>query len=170
MRTAVSFLSVVRHIRMVAVLATVATSAACASASPTSPSGPASGGTAAVSATQAFCTEEINRYRAMVGLSALSRGTDLESFAEQAIEHDARAGVPHQYFLQTNGGGVSKAENQLLQWKGYAVNDVIRQGLATMWAEGPSGSHYIVLTGNYKQVGCGIFVNGNDVSISQDFH
>ena len=170
MRAAFSSFRLVRRLRLMAVLGTVVASAACAtSPSPTSPSVPSPAGTAAVDSNQSFCTAEINRYRAIAGLPALGRGADLESFATQAIEFDARLGVPHQYFKQTNGGGVSRAENQLLLWKGYAVNEVIRQGLATMWAEGPTGSHYQILTGNYQNVGCGIFLSGNEVSVSQDF-
>ena len=170
MREAVSSFRFVRRLRLVAVLGTIVASAACAtSPAPTSPSVPSPAGTAALDSSQSFCTAEINRYRAIAGLPALGRGADLESFATQAIEFDARLGVPHQYFRQTNGGGVSMAENQLLLWKGYTVNEVIRQGLATMWAEGPNGSHYQVITGTYQNVGCGIFVSGNEVSISQDF-
>jgi len=41
--------------------------------------------------------------------------------------------------------------------------------VAQMWAEGPSGSHYQIMTGKYVQVGCGIYMNGNEVTISQDF-
>ncbi|MEQ1727298.1 MAG: CAP domain-containing protein [Vicinamibacterales bacterium] len=144
---------------------------ACAT-TPTAPS--AAGTTAAaasanVDASVSFCTEEINRYRATIGLSPLDRATDLDSFASQAAEHDGRAGVPHQFFRMTNGGGVARAENQLLRWKGYAVNEVIRQGLAQMWAEGPGGSHYQIMAGKYAQVGCGIFKNGNEVNVSQEF-
>jgi hypothetical protein len=116
-----------------------------------------------------YCTEEINRYRGLVGLPALHRAADLDAFAARAAEHDHRIGMPHQYFLQTNGGGVSRAETELLLWRGYAVRDVIRRGVAGMWAEGPRGSHYQTLAGDYTQVGCGVFVNGPEVSVSQDF-
>lgn len=168
-----------RLTRLALSVASVALTVACA-ASPTAPS-PVnidSGMASATSATSAtvglesnlsFCTEEINRYRATVGLPALARSMDLDSFAGQAAEHDARLGVPHEYFRKTNGGGVARAENQLLKWRGYGVNEVIRRGVAEMWAEGPTGSHYKVLTGNYTQVGCGVFMNGSEVSISQDF-
>ena len=77
--------------------------------------------------------------------------------------------MPHQYFKMTNGGGVARAENQLLLWRGWAVDDVIREGMKRMWSEGPGGSHYETIKGNYSQVGCGIFINGSEVNISQDF-
>ncbi len=163
--------SVTRLTRLAAIAALSAVTVACAAA-PTAPS--AAGTTTAaasanVDASVSFCTEEINRYRATIGLGPLDRAADLDAFAAQAAEHDGRAGVPHQYFRLTNGGGISRAENQLLLWKGYAVNDVIRQGLAQMWAEGPGGSHYQIMAGKYAQVGCGIFKNGNEVNVSQDF-
>ena len=162
---------IARVTRLTAVAAMCMVAMACAAAS-TAPS--AAGTTTAASssnvdASVSFCAEEINRYRATIGLTPLERAADLDSFAALAAEHDGRAGVPHQYFRMTNGGGLAKAENQLLLWKGYAVNEVIRQGLAQMWAEGSGGSHYQIMAGKYGQVGCGIFKNGNEVNVSQDF-
>jgi hypothetical protein len=92
-----------------------------------------------------FCTDEINRYRAKAGVAPLERSPALDGFSSLAAEHDGKSRVPHQYFKMTNGGGVAMAENQLLLWKGYTVSEVIRQGLAQMWAEGPSGSHYQIM-------------------------
>jgi hypothetical protein len=171
MRTSTPDARLARAMRFAAVAALAVVTVACAAA-PTAPS--AAGTTTAaasanVDASVSFCTEEINRYRSSIGLATLDRATDLDSFAAQAAEHDGRAGVPHQYFRMTNGGGIAKAENQLLLWKGYAVNEVIRQGLAQMWAEGPGGAHYQIMAGKYAQVGCGIFKNGNEVNVSQDF-
>lgn len=160
-----------RLTRFAAAAALGVVTVACA-ATPTAPS--AAGTTTAASsanvdASVSFCTDEINRYRAMAGLAALGRASDLDAYAAQAAENDGRSGVPHQFFRTNNGAGISRAENQLLLWKGYATNDVIRQGLAQMWAEGPGGSHYQIMVGRYAQVGCGIFKNGNEVSVSQDF-
>ena len=98
------------------------------------------------------------------GLALLDRSADLDTYAATAAEYDGRARIPHQYFLLNNGAGIARAENQLLLWKGYQVNEVIRQGLAQMWAEGPGGSHYQIMIGRYSQVGCGIFVNGSEIS------
>jgi hypothetical protein len=160
-----------RLARVITLSALLGFAAACAA----SPTAPTAGGTTAagassnLDASMSFCADEINRYRTKAGMAPVDRAADLEQFAATAAEHDGRSGVPHQYFRLTNGGGVATAENQLLLWKGYAVNDVIRQGLAQMWAEGPGGSHYQILLGKYGQVGCGIFMNGSEVNISQDF-
>lgn len=140
-----------------------------------SPTAPTEAGSASASgianldANVSFCTEEINRYRSRAGLAPLDRSSDLDGFAAMAAEHDGKSRVPHQYFRMTNGGGIATAENQLLLWKGYTVNEVIRQGLAQMWAEGAAGSHYQILTGKYAQVGCGIYTSGSEVNVSQDF-
>lgn len=172
MRTRTAHFSAAPLIRLAVIAALGIVAVGCA-ATPTAPSAAAGTTTPAssanVDASVSFCTEEINRYRATIGLGPLDRAADLDAFAGQAAEHDGRAGVPHQYFRLTNGGGISRAENQLLRWKGYGVNDVIRQGLAQMWAEGPGGSHYQIMAGKYAQVGCGIFKNGNEVNVSQDF-
>lgn len=132
-------------------------------------SAPSPTGTASLSGDLQFCTDEINRYRAIAGQPLLTRSNSLDSFAAEAARHDATAGVPHLLFTNTNGGGVARAETELLQWRNYAVRDVIRHGLAGMWAAGPAGEHYPILVGPYNEVGCGVFVNGREVSVTQDF-
>jgi hypothetical protein len=166
MRAFILSTPVTRRLALVAAVGSLVASVACA-ASPSAPS--AAAGATSVDSAVTLCADQVNQYRAKVGLGPVTRASDLEDFAAHAAEHDARLGVPHQYFLSNNGGGVSKAENQLLLWKGYAIDDVITQGMATMWAEGAGGSHYQVLTGNYTQVGCGVFISGGEVSVSQDF-
>lgn len=126
--------------------------------------------TALLTMNQQFCTDEINRYRASVGQPPLTRSPSLEEFATQAAAHDAGAGIPHSLFSLTNGGGVAKAETELLRWPSRGVQDVIKKGLATMWAAGPDGEHYKVLVGAFSSVGCGIFVQGSEVSVTQDYH
>jgi hypothetical protein len=120
-------------------------------------------------ADQAYCVDEINRLRGTIGLQPLSRAGDLESYAAVAAEHDTKARVAHQYFVSTNGAGVARGETQILWWSGYPVQTVIKQGLAEMWAQGPGGTHYRILSGTYGEVGCGVFVNGPEVSVGQAF-
>ncbi len=117
-----------------------------------------------------YCVDEVNRYRASVGLPALSRSPVLEAFAQIGVEHDASIRIPHDYFRQTNGGGVAKAETEILWWRGLTTVRVISAGLAQMWAVGPGGEHYDILVGRYTDVGCGIFVSpSGEVSVSQTF-
>jgi uncharacterized protein YkwD len=125
--------------------------------------------TATIGASLQLCTDEINRYRASIGRPALTRSSSLEQFAADAAQTDAAAGVPHALFSKTNGGGVAMAETELLLWPSRTVQDVITQGLAQMWSAGPSGEHYAILSGPYSQVGCGVYVSGGVVSVTQDY-
>ena len=38
-----------------------------------------------------------------------------------------------------------------------------------MWAEGPGGGHFENMRGPYKELGCGVFVNGPEITYAQEF-
>ena len=127
---------------------------------------------AATAADLTFCVQETNRYRASVGLSALSQSAALESYAATGARVDGKAHMGHSHFTSTKGGGVALAENVIPWWplaEYGSVQEVMRQGLAQMWAEGPGGTHYQIIAGRYTQVGCGVFVNNGEVTVVQDF-
>ena len=124
---------------------------------------------AKLSTNLAYCVDQVNRYRTSVGLTPLSRSADLEAFAAQAAENDGRAHKAHHWFGMTGGGGMATAENEILWWKGFGVQSVIEQGLRQMWQAGPRGEHYDIMVGSFSQIGCGIFVNGSEVTVAQDF-
>jgi hypothetical protein len=63
---------------------------------------------------------------------------------------------------------VAFAGNEGPWWRSTSVRAVIRDGLAFMWSEGPGGGHYENIRGPYMQVGCGVFVNGNEITVVQD--
>ena len=153
-----------RRLALVCLLAGFVT--ACERFSPTRPSSSSSGN---LSADLSFCADEVNRYRASVGFPPLSRSADLEAFAAQAADNDGRNHQPHHWFAMTNGGGTARAENEILWWSGYGVRSVIEQGLQQMWQSGPGGEHYGIMVGQFSQIGCGIFVNGSEVTVAQDF-
>lgn len=119
------------------------------------------------------CVELVNQYRATVHRSPLARSGKLEAFAAKAAANDGRAHVGHQYFRRTNGGGVSHAENAIPWWPLASIDGGVRgaleQGLQMMWDEGPSGGHYRNMVGRHSEIGCGIFVNGGEVTIVQEF-
>lgn len=125
--------------------------------------------TAAFSVEIAHCAGEINRYRALEGKPALRRSASLEAFAAVAARIDGSAHVAHRHFKATNGDGTSMAETEILWWRGFAVRSVIEKGLSQMWQAGPTGEHYTILVGPYSEVGCGVFVNGAEVTVAQDF-
>ena len=130
-------------------------------------------GTPAFSAEAGLCVEQTNIYRATLGLGPLQRSDALEAYATAAARNDGLAHVAHQYARQTNqGNGTSRAENALLWWslRYYGtVQRIIKLGLADMWKQGDDGAHYRNLVGNYSHLGCGIFVNGDEVTVVQAF-
>ena len=119
-----------------------------------------------------YCVAQTNHYRASIGRPALVRSPSLESYAAAAAPHDGAKRAVHQYFRKTGGGGVAFAENQVPWWplpQFGSVREVVRQGLAMMWAEGHGGGHYDNIAGPYTQVGCGVFVDDGRVTVIQAF-
>ena len=90
-----------------------------------------------------------------------------------AARSDGLAHVAHQYARQTNlGNGTSRAENAILWWslRDYgSVQQVVKLGLADMWQQGDDGAHYRNMVGNYTETGCGIYLNGDEVTVVQAF-
>jgi uncharacterized protein YkwD len=121
----------------------------------------------------AFCIDEVNRFRSTMGLRALARSGQIDTFSTEAARVDTEAREPHKYFRQTDGGGgTSRAQNVVPWWQlsNYgSVRKVTREGLAMMWAEGPGGGHYETMKGNFSEIGCGFFVENGVVTVTQDF-
>ena len=119
-----------------------------------------------------MCVDQTNKYRASIGRSALTRSAALDSDAAAAAKNDGTNHVSHQYFKQSNGGGVALAENEIPWWPLAtlgSVGAVVQEGLQGFWAEGPKGGHYQNIAGPYTEIGCGLFVNGDEVTLTQDF-
>lgn len=120
-----------------------------------------------------YCVAETNQYRALARQPALARSALLEAYAAAAAPHDVKARRTHTYFRRTRGGGgVAFAENQVPGWplpQFGRVREIVRAGLAMMWDEGRGGGHYDNIVGPYTQVGCGVFVHGDRVTLVQAF-
>jgi hypothetical protein len=170
----------VRQIAIVLVAAAILGPACAATGSPLSPSAANTGSTEPVAATPSvvtssssadlqFCADVTNRYRESVGLRPLVRSASLDDFAAQAASIDGVAHVAHTHFAATNGDGISRAETEILWWRGFSVQAVIQRGLAQMWDVGPGGEHYDIMVGAFSEIGCGIAVNGSEVTVTQDF-
>lgn len=52
----------------------------------------------------AFCVQETNRYRAIVGRPALAESNSVEVFAAAAAQADTQSGVPHGYYRSHDPG------------------------------------------------------------------
>lgn len=118
------------------------------------------------------CVDQTNQYRATVGRAALKQSQALEAYAWKSARVDARSRVPHQYFEKTGGGGIAMAETLVPWWplsRYGSIREIVRRGLAAMWAEGRGGGHYDIIVGKYAEVGCGIYSDGTRVTVVQAF-
>ena len=119
-----------------------------------------------------FCVDQTNEYRASLHLAALKRSEALEAYASKSARVDAKSRVPHQYFEKTEGGGIAMAETLIPWWplsRYGSVREIVRRGLAGMWAEGRGGGHYDIIVGKYAEVGCGIYSDGTNATVVQAF-
>jgi hypothetical protein len=127
-----------------------------------------------IAAATRLCVDQVNLLRASVGDPPLGRSDTIDAFSTEAARVDGEAHEAHKYFLETNGGhGIATAENVIPWWKVSdwgSVDNVVRKGVSQMWAEGPSGYHYVNMRGGYTQMGCGIAVINGEVTVSQNFH
>jgi hypothetical protein len=118
------------------------------------------------------CVDQTNQYRATASLPALKRSEALEAYASKSARVDAKSRVPHQYFEKTDGGGIAMAETLVPWWplsRYGSVREIVRRGLAAMWAEGRGGGHHDIIVGKYAEVGCGIYSDGSRVTVVQAF-
>jgi hypothetical protein len=125
--------------------------------------------TDATAADLTFCVSETNRYRAMVGLTDLLESAPLEGYAKTAAASDGMSGTLHGYSMTH---GIPYAENELLRWplsQYGTVQAVIREGLSEMWAEGTDGEHFQNIIGPWTGVGCGVYISGSQITLTQDF-
>ena len=99
-----------KHVHaLVVVVLTTALTAACSSSNeissgdPLAPSNPAppSEGSTNFESALTFCVTETNRYRAIMGLAALTRSGALEAYAAAGAQQDGLAHAPHQHFKTT---------------------------------------------------------------------
>ncbi len=121
---------------------------------------------------QQFCVDETNRYRALHQKPPVARSSALETCAAAAAANDAAKQRPHDHFMATSGCDLAFAENEIPWWPAeYAgsLHEIIRQGLAQMYAEGPGGGHYENMLGDYTELGCGILESGGTITIVQDY-
>jgi uncharacterized protein YkwD len=141
-------------------------SAACVA-----PPAPSGRGATVTDSDLALCVSEANRYRSMVGLPPFARSATLEAYAADGAQQDAATRVAHHHFTATGGGGVATAENEYTATGSTlgTIADVIRAGMAAMWAEGPKGEHYQNLVSPYASTGCGIYVDEIGMTWTEDF-
>ena len=136
------------------------------------------GGDAAVTVTQTahqICVTETNKDRATVGKPAVQESAQLEAYADVGAMHDFSTS-PHDHFSSTSGGGIAFAENECPQqgnWNlGFGNGDLgmtVAACVKAFFDEGPGGGHYNNMMGPYAKLGCGIYVQGQQLTIVQDY-
>jgi hypothetical protein len=153
-----------RALRCVVLVATAAL-AACAGEiedlgddAPADPSTPPAVGPGAPDAStptglQQLCVDTINDYRATLGLTPYTRWTSAEACSDGEAKSDSESGQAHGAF----GRCGEFAQNECPGWGG-PPEQMIKDCLALMWAEGPGGGHYENMRGGYTHAACGFHV------------
>jgi uncharacterized protein YkwD len=133
-------------------------------------SGGTSGGTAVTSGDLAFCYQETNRYRSLLGLPAVTSDPTVEAYALRAAQSDHSTGQAHGYTNGVNRPSGNYAENEAVRWRHTAsIRAIVARVLAAFWREGPGGGHYENLRGPWGRVGCGVVVSDGAVTVVQHF-
>jgi hypothetical protein len=113
-----------------------------------------------------LCVDEINRYRATLGLGPLERASDREACANGQVAADASSGHWHGRF-----GACGDAAQNECNASPTPAADMIKGCLHGMWSEGPGGGHYENMkSASATKVWCGFYTTPNgDVWSVQDF-
>lgn len=150
---------------------------ACAFGAVLAACGSDSGGAASADAAQ-MGRDATNGYRQQNGKAPLADSASLRAYAATGAQVDF-GGNPHQHFGDTNGGGIAFAENECPHWSlqhegGGDLGTLVVACIAAFYAEGPgtdyaTHGHYINMMGDYATVGIGIYQQGDDVTVTEDF-
>jgi len=129
------------------------------------------GGSTGGDAAHAACVDQTNAYRAMKGKAAVVYNANLEAYADEGAMVDFSSS-PHHHFSSTGGGGIAFAENECPQQGNWHVGaDIVmtvKDCMKAFYDEGPGGGHYENMMGPYTTIGCGIYSEGDKVTILQD--
>jgi len=106
---------------------------------------------------------QVNKYRASVGLTALQNNQGQEGCVDTQAKVDYTNDKAHSDFGACNEYGQCECPG----WPNPAS---ILKCLAQMWAEGPGGGHYDIMTTNYSSMACGYYTaSSTDTWMTQDF-
>jgi hypothetical protein len=135
--------------------------------------GSGGGGASGTEAAHQECVDYTNMYRTGNSKPAVVRDDALEVYADEGAQHDFGT-QPHDHFgTDPVGGGIAFAENECPHWDlSFGGGDLVMLVDACIDAyvgEGPGGGHYDNLMGAYGTLGCGIYMEGTDVTMLQDY-
>ncbi len=111
-----------------------------------------------VEAARSICVDEINKYRATLGLAPLTRWKSAETCGDSQSKSDSETGKAHGAF----GKCGESAQNECPGWPG-PPDTMIKGCLKMMWAEGPGANfsthgHYLNMSNkSFTTVACGFY-------------
>jgi hypothetical protein len=120
-------------------------------------------------ASRQACVDQINEYRATLGLPPYQRWRSAESCADGEAASDSQTGTAHGAFPRCG----ESAQNECPGWP--SVQACVTGCLEMMWAEGPgepfsAHGHYINMSStSYTMVACGFAASGDGFWAVQDF-
>jgi hypothetical protein len=95
----------------------------------------------------------VNQLRQSIGLAPYTRWNAIETCTDGEAKSDSETGTAHGAFGSCNEFGQCECPG----WG--SVNDVVTGCLDAMWAEGPGGGHYDIMSSTgYKMVACGFYI------------
>ena len=144
--------------------------AACSSSDGAGSDGGVTDPTDTYAAARVTCVDEINKYRATLGLAALAGWTSAAACADGQSKSDSESGKAHGAF----GACKESAQDECPNWPG-PPDTLIKGCLQMMWAEGPGDfathGHYVNMSSTkYTAVACGFHQTpGGSFWAVQDF-
>ena len=142
----------------------------CSSSSDSTPGGGGTDPTDTYGAARTTCVDEINKYRATLGLPGYAGWTSAASCADDQAKSDSESGKAHGAF----GKCSEFAQNECPNWPG-PPDTLIKGCLKMMWDEGPGDfathGHYVNMSSTkYTAVACGYYQTpGGSFWAVQDF-
>lgn len=120
------------------------------------------------------CLQMTNQFRADNGRAPVVHSAELEAYADEGAAYDFHhPDPPHAHFRLDSGGGIAFAENQCPRWDlafgGGDLAQLVGACMQAFYDEGPGGGHYENMMGNYGTLGCGLYQEGTEVTIIQDY-
>jgi hypothetical protein len=137
-------------------------------ASTSSGGGDDGGGSDPYAALRQACVDHVNQLRASIGLPPYARWTANETCTDGQAQADSVANKAHSAFGQCGESAQCECPGSGGGWT--SIDQTIPGCLDLMWAEGPGGGHYDIMSStSYTMVSCGFFSTTGNAWATQDY-